>query len=129
MGVPPFLIASSLVAVVAQRLLRRLCPRCRRLGPVPPSAAHMLGISPETTLYTPVGCDDCRGTGYKGRVAIFEIMVLDEDLRYHVTEGSPANVIRKLALEKGMKSLRDAGILRVVDGTTSLEEMMSVTMQ
>jgi type IV pilus assembly protein PilB len=129
MGVPPFLVASSLVAVVAQRLVRRLCIHCRKEIAVPRPVARMLDVPEETRAWAPVGCDECRGTGYRGRVAVFEIMPLDEELRHLINEETPASRIRALAISKGMRTLASSAVRRMLDGTTSLEEMMSISMQ
>ncbi len=127
MGVPPFLVASSTVAVIAQRLVRKLCSECKTPYTIPSSLCDSLGIPDGSVAHRPVGCDYCRGTGYAGRTSLFEIMEMTEQLREHIIDQESVAKIRKIAVETGMTTLRNAGISRVLDGTTSMEEMMNVT--
>jgi type IV pilus assembly protein PilB len=128
MGIPPFLVASSLVAVIAQRLVRRLCPECKERYALSESLATSLGLTGDVPAWRAVGCSSCRGTGYRGRTAIFEIMVMDDTLKKSVVSGESALVLRKKALEGGMRSLRDQGLRKVLQGETSLEEVLQVSM-
>ncbi|ACZ19287.1 type II secretion system protein E [Thermanaerovibrio acidaminovorans DSM 6589] len=129
MGIQPFMVSSAVVGVVAQRLARRLCNFCKREMEIPPSVARSLDLPEGTRVFAPVGCDECRNTGYKGRTALFEIMMVDEEIKRAIAEGAPVYEIRKLAISKGMTTLRRAGIKKVLDGITSIEEMMTETMQ
>lgn len=129
MGIQPFMVASSLVAVVAQRLVRRLCPACKKEQALPPQVLKGFGLPEDAVAYLPVGCEECRGTGYKGRTAIFEILLVDEDVRRAIVEELPSHALRQLAVSKGMTTLRQAGIRKILAGITSVEEMMSETMQ
>ncbi|MCX7828708.1 MAG: ATPase, T2SS/T4P/T4SS family [Thermanaerothrix sp.] len=129
MGIQPFMVSSAVVGVVAQRLARRLCSSCKKQIELPDAVARSLDLPPGTRVFAPVGCDDCRNTGYKGRTALFEILMVDEEIKRAIAEGSPVYEIRKLAISKGMTTLRKAGIKKVLDGITSVEEMMSETMQ
>jgi len=130
-GVEPFLIASSLIAVVAQRLVRVLCPECRI--PYAPSETelHSLGIAADTLqgrpFYRAGGCEKCLRTGYIGRVAIFEIMEMNETLKRLVIETYDANRIKSEALAAGMITLRRDGIAKVLEGVTAVEEVLRVT--
>ncbi|MDQ7038092.1 MAG: GspE/PulE family protein [Aquificota bacterium] len=135
MGVEPFLVGSSLILVVAQRLVRKLCPNCKVPHDIPKEALYRLGVieSPdeEVTIYkaSEKGCDNCGYTGYKGRTAVFEIMEVDEDLRKMIIKGATADDIREVAIKKGMRTLYKSGLLKVRKGVTSLEEVNRVLMQ
>ena len=135
MGIEPFLVGSSLVLVVAQRLIRRLCPECKVPHDIPKEALQRMGLikSPdeELTIYkaNEKGCPTCNGTGYKGRMAVHEIMEIDDDLRKLIIKGGTADDIRELAKEKGMRTLYQSGLIKVKKGITSLEEVNRVLMQ
>jgi len=127
MGIAPFLVASSVVCSMAQRLVRKLCPFCRQEIALSSKACESIGIPPDSKVYRPVGCDACRGTGYKGRSGIYEIMPINEKIRQLVIDGAPAATVRQAAIASGMRTLREAGIRKVLEGTTSLEEVMQAT--
>ncbi|MBC7322737.1 MAG: Flp pilus assembly complex ATPase component TadA [Acetomicrobium sp.] len=128
MGIPPFLVSSSVVAVMAQRLVRKLCPRCKVSYELPQNVAESLGLDGFTTVYKPVGCDECRGTGYRGRTAIFEIMSMTEEIRRAVMTGATSDDLRAMAISQGMRTLRVSGAKKVKDGITSADEVLSVTL-
>lgn len=117
MGVEPFLLASSLLGVLAQRLIRKLCPECRTPETLPDG----------TVVYRPVGCEACNHTGYSGRSGIHELFTVDEDVRRLIHEGHDEQAIRKQALCNGMRTLRDDGQRWVEAGATSPEEILRVT--
>ena len=131
MGVPTFLITATVEAILAQRLVRRICPECRE--EVEPNEDMLLEIGltrkdvEGKTFYRGAGCSGCSNTGYKGRVGLFELMVLDDELRELIMEGAPADKLREVAQTKGMKLLREAGIEFMFDGTTTLEEVVRET--
>jgi general secretion pathway protein E len=131
MGIEPFLVASSVVAVLAQRLIRKICPDCKT--PYKPSAEELsrLDLSPQTdiTLYRGVGCQACSQTGYRGRTGIFELMVLDDEIRRLIGSKADASAIKQAAIAKGMMTLKQDGAERVLQGHTSLEEVMRITQQ
>jgi type IV pilus assembly protein PilB len=127
MGVEPFLVSSSIECVVAQRLVRRLCPSCRRETTVPASALNGGADSRPVTVYDAVGCDRCAGTGYQGRVGIFEVMTLSEEIRALVVDRASADRIGAVAIEQGMTTLREDGLAKVAEGETSLAEVGRVT--
>ncbi len=127
MEIAPFLVASSLLGVIAQRLLRTLCSSCKEAYTVPPPVCELIGVPSGTVAYKPYGCNECRGTGYKGRTAIFEIMVLSESIRELIISGASADVIRKEAMRMGMKTLRQAGIQKILSGVASVEDVLSST--
>ncbi len=136
MGVEPFLVGSSLILVVAQRLIRKLCPKCKQPHDIPKEALVRLGIveSPEkedVIIYTAKegGCEACNGTGYKGRTAVHEIMEIDEELRKLIIKGGTADDIRELAKQKGMRTLYQSGLIKVRKGITSIEEINRVLMK
>ncbi|MEN2996205.1 MAG: ATPase, T2SS/T4P/T4SS family [Acetomicrobium sp.] len=128
MGIPPFLVSSSVVAVIAQRLVRKLCPSCKVPYELPQDVAESLGLDGFTTVYKPLGCDECRGTGYRGRTAIFEIMPMAEEIRRAVMTGATSDDLRAMAIRQGMRTLRVSGAKKVKDGITSADEVLSVTL-
>ena len=129
MGVEPYLVASSLEAVLAQRLVRVLCPHCK----VPDTSAHAnafrsrMGIAPEVELFKGVGCRECRQTGFFGRHAIFEWMDIDENIRRLILENGSTDQIRSAARTAGMRTLAEDGWRLVAQGITTVEEVLSVT--
>jgi len=131
MGIEPFLVASSLAAVVAQRLVRRLCPDCK--APYTPTSAEARGIGlrepPASPFHRPVGCPKCLQTGYSGRTGLFEILPADETVRSAILTRSDADGIRALAVSRGMRTLLAAGAEKVVSGLTSAEEVLRVTQE
>ncbi len=129
MGVEPYLVASSLCAVLAQRLVRVLCTHCRE--PYAPSDESLaeIGIraSKPVRVFRAKGCGHCHGTGYQGRVGIFELMLVDDAVRERITQTSDAKTIKKVAVERGMQPLRVDGARKVLEGTTSIEEILRAT--
>jgi type II secretory ATPase GspE/PulE/Tfp pilus assembly ATPase PilB-like protein len=130
-GVPPFLVASSVRAIMAQRLVRRLCQNCREPGQLTETELRALRIEPGQTydarVMRPVGCDECRKTGYKGRTGIFEIFVIDDELRQMINKRSSTLMLRQHARELGMRTLREDGVRKVLAGLTSADEVISTT--
>ncbi|MFZ8860362.1 MAG: GspE/PulE family protein [Thermocrinis sp.] len=132
MGIEPFLVGSSLILVVAQRLVRKLCPKCKLVDNTPKEALVRLGVlkslDENITIYkaNPKGCDECNGTGYKGRTAVHEILEVDEEIRRLIVKGATAEEIRDLAKKKGMRTLYEAGILKVRRGITDIAEVERV---
>ncbi len=130
MGIEPFLISSSVVCVLSQRLVRKLCDKCKQSYKPENDVLNRIGITQQEanniTFYKNVGCDDCLGTGYKGRLAIFEVMEINDEIAHLIIEKADANIIRKKALEQGMSLLINDGIRRIKNGQTSIDEVMSV---
>ncbi|OFX13187.1 MAG: type II secretion system protein GspE [Armatimonadetes bacterium RBG_19FT_COMBO_69_19] len=130
MGIEPFLITSSVIGVLAQRLGRTICSHCKESYIPPVEALHRLGLTPETgeeiVFYRGKGCDRCKGSGYKGRVGIFELMVMSDGIRDLILKGASANDIRDLAIAEGMKTLREDGILKVLEGITTVDELLRI---
>ena len=133
MGVAPFNIASSVSLIMAQRLLRRLCSNCKEPMERPPEhALRKAGFSGEDlakdwTMYRAVGCDTCRGKGYKGRAGVYEVMPITDEMQRVIMEGGTEVDIQKMAYQEGMVDLRRAGLLKVMSGITSLEEVLANT--
>ncbi len=131
MGLEPFLMAASLEAVIAQRLVRRICKSC--VASYEPSQAlvSQLEIDPveigEKEFYYGKGCDDCNQSGYRGRLGLFEMLRISDGLRDLISERAPALVLRQKALEEGMRTLRDDGLRNIFDGATSIEEVLKYT--
>jgi type IV pilus assembly protein PilB len=126
MGIEPFLIASSIECVVAQRLARRLCRSCRRESEVPATALNSATAGDSVTVYESVGCPRCAGTGYSGRIGLFEVMTLSDEIRALVVERGSADRIAAVAGEQGMRTLRDDGMAKAAAGETSLAEVARV---
>ncbi len=126
MGVEPYLVASSLVAVLAQRLVRVLCTECREAYTPTPEALAEVGIRANgpVTVYRATGCATCHDSGYRGRVGIFELMVVDDAIRDQITQTLDAKSIKRTAVAGGMSTLRADGARKVIDGTTSIEEVL-----
>lgn len=134
MGIEPFLISSSVLAVIAQRLVRRLCDFCKTSYTPSADMLKAVGIAPEAatkiTFYKPVGCDKCLNLGYKGRMPVFEVMVMSNALARLVVEKADANILRQQAIQDGMKLLLQDGVWKIELGQTTIEEVLSVaTMQ
>ena len=133
MGVAPFNIASSVSLIMAQRLLRRLCPSCKREIERPPvPALKKAGFTDEDLakdwkLYRPVGCDSCRGKGFKGRVGVYEVMPITEEMQRVIMNNGTEVDIMNMAYKEGMVDLRRAGLLKAMQGLTSLEEVIAHT--
>ena len=131
MGIEPFLVASSVVLIVAQRLTRRVCSNCKGKEEVPTQALIDLGFSPQeaasVTPYKGKGCSTCMDTGYKGRVALYEVMPVGEDLRQLILQGATADELKKTAIRLGMRSLRMSGLAKIKDGVTTIEEVANTT--
>lgn len=130
MGIEPFLVATSLVGVLAQRLVRRLCTECREAYIPDTEELERLDIDPsqfEGVFYKAVGCDACGNKGYSGRMGIYELMLVDEDIRRMVAQGKDANQIMSLCLSKGMRNLKGDAVLKAQQGYTSVEEIFRLT--
>jgi type II secretory ATPase GspE/PulE/Tfp pilus assembly ATPase PilB-like protein len=129
MGVEPYLVASSLEAVLAQRLVRVLCKHCKELdtSPTAQSFKTRLGISATTPLYRGVGCRECRNTGFHGRHALFEWMDVDEEIRGLILDSASTDQIRAAARRAGMRTLAEDGWRLVAMGITTVEEVLGVT--
>ncbi|MDP3789082.1 MAG: ATPase, T2SS/T4P/T4SS family, partial [Candidatus Omnitrophota bacterium] len=132
MGIEPFLVASSVECFIAQRLVRVICPECKKEVKPSKEVLRELGVSEikditKVKFYEGTGCDECKRTGYKGRTAIYEILVIDNDIRDLVMERKSADVIKKLAMEHGMRTLRQDGWEKIKMGITTPAEVMRVT--
>jgi type IV pilus assembly protein PilB len=129
MGVEPYLVSSALDSVLAQRLARKLCERCKEPRTAAPEVVKQMGYDPDDgliTLYMAVGCKLCSDTGYRGRVAINEVMLMSEEVQRMAVERRPSDEIKRLSVEQGMKTLRQDGMEKVKLGTTTLEEVLRV---
>ncbi|MCX8021188.1 MAG: type IV-A pilus assembly ATPase PilB [Syntrophorhabdaceae bacterium] len=132
MGIDRYLVATSLVLIVAQRLVRRLCPFCREETDVSREALVNIGFSKEEAqtvkIYRPKGCEKCNNRGYKGRIGLFEVMKITESIRDMILSGAHAFEIRKKAKEEGMITLRESGLIKIKDGITTIEEVIRETL-
>lgn len=129
MGIEPFLITSSVIVVTAQRLVRKLCSNCKAGFKADHDMIGRLNLDPKKgyTFYRAVGCSKCRSTGYKGRSVISEILALSPEVKSLILKRAPADDIKQLARKKGMSTLRESGVLKAVEGETSLDEVFRVT--
>jgi len=131
MGVPAFLITATVEAILAQRLVRRICPECRE--EFPPTDKDLLELKltaedvADKKFFKGAGCNSCSNTGYKGRVGLFEFMIMDDELRTMIIENKTTDELRNKARDKGMRLLRDSGIEFIYDGTTTAEEIIRET--
>jgi type II secretory ATPase GspE/PulE/Tfp pilus assembly ATPase PilB-like protein len=131
MGMKPFLVASSVQAIMAQRLVRTICPKCKE-----PFHPHLAGLKEvkflkkdlsKTTFYHGKGCTECKHTGYKGRIGIFELLVLNDTIREMILERRSSAQIKEKAVAMGMRTLRQDGLLKAMQGSTTIREVARVT--
>lgn len=127
MGVPAYMVATSLIGIVAQRLTKVLCPECKQMRLSRPDEEELMGISNSIMIYDPVGCPKCNNTGYKGRTAIHEILLATPEMQSLITSGAKADAIQDLAKEQGTLLLRDNVSQLVQEGKTSINELIRVT--
>jgi general secretion pathway protein E len=132
MGIEPYLISSSVIAVMAQRLLRIICPQCKR--PYKPEdeiislwSENEKISAPETQFYKGIGCENCLETGYLGRTGIFELLVIDNDIKELIDKRRGSHIIKEATVERGMSTLREDGLRKALAGETTLEEVCRVT--
>ena len=133
MGIEPFLVATSVHLICAQRLVRRICKECRAATELPPQALIDVGFQPEeaksVTVFKGKGCTTCNNTGYKGRVGLYEVLECSDEIRQMVLEGASAMEIKKQATEEGMLTLRRSGLQKIADGMTTIEEVVRETVK
>jgi len=133
MGVEPFLVASSVIGIIAQRLVRTLCKECRERYAPSDFELMQLGVTREAlagrNIYKAKGCSACLDTGYSGRMGVHEIMLMDDDVRAMVMKNADAPTVKRQAMEKGMKTLREVAADKVLQGETTIEEIMRVTQE
>jgi type IV pilus assembly protein PilB len=130
MGIEPFLVASSVIGILAQRLTRKICDRCKKTYPATPELLKSLGITNESvTFYRGEGCSACKNTGYRERVGIFELIEMNEAIRTLIIAKASSSAITSAAIKGGFKTLRQEGLLKVVAGVTSVEEVLRVTQE
>jgi type II secretory ATPase GspE/PulE/Tfp pilus assembly ATPase PilB-like protein len=145
MGVEPFLISSSITCVIAQRLLRMLCKNCRAIYTPDPEVLKEIGMPviehqipigmPKIgggrfrQFYKRAGCDQCKQTGYKGRLGVFEVMIPDDEIRNMIVKKESAEVIKKAAVRKGMRTLKEDGLAKAQKGLTTIDEVLRVTQE
>jgi len=129
MGVEGYLISSSLLAIQAQRLVRRICTDCKIAQPISEDEAAVLEINPRDypVLHRGTGCERCGGTGYRGRIGLYELLVMSDDIRHHIASGADANIIREQAIKEGMRTLRQDALEKLGAGLTTPEEVVRVT--
>jgi len=131
MGVEPFLVSASVVLILAQRLCRKICEQCKEEEKVPVSSLVDIGFLQEEAdaikIMKGKGCQACGGTGYKGRIALYEVMPVKEDLKEMIVKGATATELKRAAIKSGMKSLRMSGLTKIREGVTSIEEVLKVS--
>ncbi len=139
MGVEPFLISSSLLCVIGQRLARKLCLKCKKAYHLDEAFRKSLKfdelsrvgavVDAKSQFYQRVGCDDCKQTGYQGRIGAFEMLILNDDIRRLIVEKSSAEVIKRTGIEGGMRTLKQDGLLKAIQGMTTIDEILRVTQE
>jgi len=133
MNVEPFLIADSVIMIVAQRLVRKLCKKCAQPHQLPENALLEMGFRKEELkslqIMKPKGCDLCNRTGYKGRTALYEVLQVDEEVREMILTRAQSRQIKMKAIEKGMFTLRRSGLFKIKNGVTSVEEVLRETVR
>jgi type IV pilus assembly protein PilB len=133
MGIEPFLVATSVNLIQAQRLVRRICKDCKAEIKLPREALVDVGFSPNETgdirTFKGQGCSACNGTGYKGRVGLYEVMEISEEIRELILVGASALELRKKSIEEGMLTLRMSGLQKIREGMTTLEEIVRETVK
>ncbi|MCX5896096.1 MAG: type IV-A pilus assembly ATPase PilB [Proteobacteria bacterium] len=133
MGIEPFLVSSATNLIVAQRLVRKICGECKEPVTLPADSFAKLGVQAEdytnVTFYKGKGCDNCNNTGYKGRVALYEVLPITEPIKELVLQGASSLDIKREAIRQGMKTLRGSGIQKLLEGVTSLEEVLKTTVR
>lgn len=132
MGVEPFLVSTSIVGILAQRLVRRVCPKCREPHRATREELARLGldsIPSEATVYRAKGCDECFHTGYSGRIAIYELLPIDDDLRSVILRNADALSLKKAAIARGFKPMRYDGLRKILQGVTTIEEVLATTQE
>jgi len=131
MGIEPFLVSASLILIMAQRLVRKVCTKCKEEEDIPEAALLKIGFSEEDAktvkCYRGKGCPACNGSGYKGRIALYEIMPVGSEIKELVLEGASADEIKKTAVKLGMKTLRMSGLNKIKEGVTTGEEVLRIT--
>src|SRR5262249_22646008 len=128
----PYLIASSVLCIIAQRLVRVLCEACKRPAPLASDLRPEFGLphqGPEVPIYRGAGCEACQQPGFRGRTVIYEILPIRSDIQALIASRAPANLIRAKALAAGMQSLRQCGWAKILAGTTTPEEVLRATLQ
>jgi type IV pilus assembly protein PilB len=124
MGIEPFLISTSVIGIVAQRLVRRICTKCKEEYEPDPAILQHLGVDEGKQLFRGKGCDSCGRSGYKGRVGVYEVLMINDELRHLIAEGSDTQVIRKAAIASGMKTLKEYCLILLQEGLTSVDEVL-----
>ena len=130
MGIEPYLVSSSITCIVGQRLVRKICPECRTSYRADTDVLRELGVSFKTRaplFYRGKGCKACKGTGYRGRIGIFEVLVIDDGIRSLILKKSPASAITEAAVKRGFRALRIQGVKAVIAGYTTVEEVLQAT--
>jgi type IV pilus assembly protein PilB len=126
MGIQPFLVSSSLLIVVAQRLMRRLCTKCKEPYDADENQMETVRAEKPLKLFKAVGCSRCGGSGYKGRVGVHELLTMNDELKRMINKGMPSDEIKKVAVETGMATLYEDAMLKVREGVSSIEEALRV---
>ncbi|MDH5656217.1 MAG: type II secretion system protein GspE, partial [Spirochaetia bacterium] len=131
MGTESYLITSSVRAILAQRLVRTICPKCKTSYRPTPAELREVGLTTSKLkggkLFRGKGCDFCIGTGYKGRLGIYELLIVDEPIQRAILQGADSETIKKAALKNKMMTLSEYGLIKVIEGQTTLEEVLRVT--
>jgi len=130
-GIPPFMVASAVILIIAQRLIRKICPACKEPADIPPERLEHFGLSYEEVkgfnFFQGKGCDQCNQTGYKGRIGLYEVLPIKGEFKDLVIKGAPALELREAASALGMKTIKESGVVKLKEGITTIEEVFRVT--
>ncbi|HAZ09743.1 MAG TPA: type II secretion system protein GspE [Candidatus Omnitrophica bacterium] len=129
MGIEPFLISSSIIGILAQRLVRKICDKCKEEYTPTDDILKAMGLSGKNGIFKGKGCDACKNTGYKGRIGIFELLIVNDKIRKLIVDKASSDIIKKTAIEIGMKTLRDDSLDKVLKGITTPEEVIKATQE
>jgi type IV pilus assembly protein PilB len=133
-GIPPFMVTSAVILIIAQRLIRKICPACKEVvADIPYEKLQFLGIPFEEVndfvLYHGKGCEHCNHSGYKGRIGLYEVLPLKEEIKSLILKGAPYSELKKAASALGMKTIKESGIKKLKNGITTLEEVLKVSIK
>jgi type IV pilus assembly protein PilB len=124
MGIEPFLISTSVIGVIAQRLVRRICENCKESYVAEKIVYEYLGLEEGVRLFRGKGCESCGMSGYRGRVGVYEVLVVNDNLRRLIAEGAETSILRKAACESGMMTLKDYCLFLLREGLTTVDEVL-----
>ena len=127
-GLEPFFVADALTGVISQRLVRRLCPECKKKYTSSPEETKLLKLKKERLIYKPIGCPACHNTGYKGRIGVHEVLNITDDIKELILNKAPSSKIKEVAIKNGMNTLFETTRVAVLNGETSIDELLALVL-